>query len=74
MTFMLMTKPGPEPLPPPTPELMAAIMKLTDEMRASGVLVSTGGLYPSGEKAHASRLAGGKITVTDGPFAETKRR
>jgi hypothetical protein len=71
MTFMLMTKPGPEPVPPPTPELMAAIAKLTDEMRASGVLVSTGGLYPSAKGARL-RLAGGKVTVTDGPFTETK--
>lgn len=71
MTFMLMTKPGPEPVPPPPPELMAAMAKFTDEMRASGVLVSTGGLYPSAKGARL-RLAGGKITVTDGPFTETK--
>jgi hypothetical protein len=71
MTFMLMTKPGPEPIAPPTAELMAAIGKLTDEMRKSGVLVSTGGLYPSAKGARL-RLSGGKITVTDGPFTETK--
>lgn len=71
MTFMLMTKPGPEPVPPPSPELMAAMAKFTEEMRASGVLVSTGGLYPSAKGARL-RLAGGKITITDGPFTETK--
>jgi hypothetical protein len=40
-------------------------------MRKSGVLVSTGGLYPSAKGARL-RLSGGKITVTDGPFTETK--
>jgi hypothetical protein len=44
MKLMLMTKPGLEPVPPPTPELMAAIGKLTEDMTKAGVLVSTGGL------------------------------
>jgi hypothetical protein len=36
-----------------------------------GTLVDTGGLLPSKEGVRV-RLAGGKITVTDGPFAESK--
>jgi hypothetical protein len=71
MKFMLMTKPGPEPVPPPTPELMAAIGKLTEDMTKAGILVSTGGLYPS-SKGALLKLSGGKVTVTDGPFTETR--
>ena len=37
----------------------------------SGTLVDTGGLLPSKDGARV-RLAGGKITVTDGPFIDTK--
>ena len=56
---------------PPSPETMAAIGQLTQEMMAAGVLVMTGGLVrPS--KGTQVKMAGGKFSVTDGPFAETK--
>jgi hypothetical protein len=73
MRFMLMTKPGRnyEAGVPPSPELMAAIGKLTDEMTKAGVLVDTGGLMPSAKGARMS-LTGGKLNVTDGPFTEAK--
>lgn len=56
---------------PPDPKLMAAIGKLTEDMTKAGVLVGTGGLAPSSMGARI-RLAGGKVTVTDGPFTEAK--
>jgi hypothetical protein len=56
---------------PPSPELMAAIGKLTEEGMKSGVVLSNGGLLPSAKGARI-RVGGGKLTVTDGPFAETK--
>src|SRR5262245_4777100 len=56
---------------PPDPRLMAAIAGFSDEMAKAGVLVSTGGLAPSSMGAKV-RLSGGKVSVTDGPFAETK--
>jgi hypothetical protein len=56
---------------PPKPELMAAVGKLTQEIRESGKLVTTGGLYPSSKGARMT-LSKGKITVVDGPFTETK--
>jgi len=56
---------------PPKPELMAAIGKLSEEMMKAGVLVGMGGLLPTSMGARV-RLAGGKVTVTDGPFAEAK--
>ncbi len=71
MKFMLMTKLGIEPAPAPTPELMAAIGEFTEEMMKAGVVVSTGGLQPTSKGARA-KLSGGKITIIDGPFTETK--
>jgi hypothetical protein len=56
---------------PPSPELMAAVGKLTQEMMKAGVVIGNGGLLPSSAGARV-RVAGGKMTVTDGPFAEAK--
>jgi hypothetical protein len=56
---------------PPPPELLGAIGRLADEMVKAGVLLETGGLLPSSRGARV-RVSGGKLTVTDGPFAETK--
>jgi hypothetical protein len=56
---------------PPSPELMAAMGKLSEEMMKAGVVIANGGLMPS---AHGARIAleRGKRTVIDGPFAEAK--
>jgi hypothetical protein len=56
---------------PPSPELMAAIGKLGEDAARAGVLIEMGGLLPSSKGARV-RLAGGKLTVTDGPFSEAK--
>ena len=56
---------------PPDPALLAAIAKLSEEMTKSGVLLQTGGLLPSSKGARV-RVSGGKMSVTDGPFVETK--
>ena len=53
----------------PTPELMAEMGKFVGEAMQSGVLVTTGALQSKGTRL---RLAGGKFTVTDGPFIELK--
>jgi len=73
MRFMLMTKANQnsEAGVPPTPELIAAIGKLAQEMTQAGKLVETGGLLPSSCGARVT-LSGGKMSVTDGPFAEAK--
>jgi len=71
MKFMMMTKLGSESGPPPTPELMAAIGEFTSRMLKGGKVLSTGGLMPTSKGARM-QLSGGKITVTDGPFAEAK--
>ena len=56
---------------PPSPQLMAGMGKLTQEMMQSGVLLAADGLQPS-SRGTRIRYSGGKRTVTDGPFAEAK--
>jgi hypothetical protein len=55
----------------PPSELMEAMGKFVEQSLKDGTLVDTGGLLPS-KDGFRVRLAGGKITVTDGPFTETK--
>ena len=55
----------------PPPALMEAMGKFVQESFQSGVLADTGGLKPSAS-ASRIRIQGGKLTVTDGPFSETK--
>lgn len=56
---------------PPKAELMAAMGKLTQDETKSGRFLMGGGLLPSSQ-GHRLSMTGGKITVTDGPFTETK--
>jgi hypothetical protein len=48
-----------------------AMGKFVNENLKSGALVDTAGLQPTSEGVRV-HLSGGKITVTDGPFTETK--
>jgi len=70
MRYMILLK-GTQPASPPPPELMDAIMKLGGEAPAAGALLDTAGLAPSSAGARVG-LYGGRLTVTDGPFAEAK--
>ena len=56
---------------PPTPQHMAAMNKLIDEMTKAGVLLATEGCMSSASGVRV-RLSKGNITVTDGPFTESK--
>ena len=56
---------------PPTPEHMAAMGKLIEETMKSGELLATEGCLSSA-KGMRVRIADGKVTVTDGPFTESK--
>ena len=60
-----------QPWGPPPPELFEAIGAFGAEAFAAGVVVDQGGLAPIEASPHI-RIADGKITVTDGPFAEAK--
>ena len=55
----------------PPPGLMEAIMQLGEEATRAGALIDTAGLAPSAEGARVD-LAGGALSVTDGPFTEAK--
>jgi hypothetical protein len=56
---------------PPPPGFMEHMGKFVEKSRKEGTLVDTGGLLPSKEGLRL-RVAGGKLTVTDGPFTESK--
>jgi hypothetical protein len=55
----------------PSKELLAAMGKFNEELVKAGVMLAGEGLQPSSKGARV-RFSGGKRTVTDGPFAETK--
>ncbi|HEY1911785.1 MAG TPA: YciI family protein [Vicinamibacterales bacterium] len=55
----------------PGEQLLAAMMNYNQEMLKAGVFVTGEGLRPSSSGVRI-KFAGGKPTVTDGPFAETK--
>ena len=56
---------------PPTTEEMAAMGKLIEEGMKAGWLLSTEGCLPTSLGARVRR-SDGKVTVTDGPFAESR--
>ena len=56
---------------PPTPEDMEAMGTLIEEGMKKGWLVATEGCLPSALGARVRR-SGEKVTVTDGPFTESK--
>lgn len=70
MKFLMTYQQQPDS-PPPTEQQMAAIGALTQKHMASGVILMTGGLVRPSRGIHL-RSEGGKVSVTDGPFAETK--
>lgn len=57
---------------PPPQRLMEEMAKLTEKRIADGTLVDSGGLLPTPMGAARFSLKGGKIKMTDGPFAESK--
>ena len=71
MRYMTLYRSGKENVPP-TEKEMAAMGELIAEMSKAGVLVTTDGLQASSKGARVRIVDNGKITVTDGPFTETK--
>jgi hypothetical protein len=55
----------------PSTEILAAMGKYNEELVKAGVLLAGEGLHPS-SKGKRVRFTGGKLAVSDGPFAETK--
>jgi hypothetical protein len=55
----------------PPPELETAMGELMGEWSKAGAMVSAAGLAPPSQGSRL-RLTGGKVKVSDGPFAESK--
>lgn len=55
----------------PSRELLTAMGKFNEELVKAGVMLAAEGLHPT-SKAKRVRFSGGKPTVIDGPFTETK--
>jgi hypothetical protein len=53
---------------PPDQELFAEMGRFVEELTRSGVLLATGGL----DRGTHVTSSGGNITLTDGPFTESK--
>jgi hypothetical protein len=71
MRFLCLYKTAQPEATPPSQREMEAMGTLIEEMTKAGVLLGTEGCQPSTKGARV-RLADGKITVTDGPFTESK--
>jgi hypothetical protein len=55
----------------PSREILEAMGKFNEQLIQAGVMLAGEGLHPS-SKGVRVRFSGGKKTVIDGPFAETK--
>ena len=55
----------------PDKKLLSDMMKYNEELAKAGVMLAGEGLQPSSKGARV-KFSGGKHTVTDGPFMETK--
>jgi hypothetical protein len=56
----------------PSEESINAMVKYNQDQAKAGILLDAAGLYPSSEGARVRFSAGGKKTVIDGPFTESK--
>jgi hypothetical protein len=70
MRFLSIYK-SPETGLPPTQEEMARMGKLVEDGMKAGYLLGVEGCMPSATGARVRR-SNGKLTVTDGPFTESK--
>jgi hypothetical protein len=73
MRFMVMVKAtrNSEAGMMPSEKLLADMGRFNEELVKAGVMLAGEGLHPSSKGARV-RFSGGKRTVIDGPFAETK--
>jgi hypothetical protein len=72
--MMLMIPKGYESAAPetkPDPAKVAPMMKYNDELHKAGILLGLDGLQPPSKGARVT-FTGGKASVIDGPFIETK--
>ena len=72
MRVMVMIKGDPQPGAAPSEELLGAMGRYNDELKAAGVLIDLAGLLPSA-MGRRVRRSGGNRSVVDGPFPESKQ-
>lgn len=74
MRFMLILKSNAdtEAGAEPSEEIISAMVNYNQEQAKAGILLDAAGLYPSSTGARVKVSAGGKKTVVDGPFTESK--
>ena len=77
MRFIITAQPGkdgkqPDINAPFDEKLFTAYMKFNEDMHKAGVLVASEGLNPGGKGARVEVTKGGRRTVVDGPFTESK--
>jgi len=56
----------------PSEQVLADMGRYNEELVQAGVMLAGEGLYPSSKGARVRFSTGGKSTVVDGPFTETK--
>jgi hypothetical protein len=71
MRFLCLYKSSKPEGTPPTQQEIAEMGELIEEQMKDGILLATEGCLPSAKGARV-RLGGGKFTVIDGPFTESK--
>jgi hypothetical protein len=72
MRFMMVMKPNvDEENWHPNAEAIASMTKYNEQLSQAGVLLALDGLQPPSKGARVS-FSGGKPSVTDGPFTESK--
>src|SRR3989449_9422075 len=73
MRFLVMVKSNPQAEGGALPDekFFAEMDKYNDALKRAGVLLAAEGLHPSAKGARV-RFSGGKRTVIDGPFTESK--
>ncbi|MBF6207191.1 transcriptional regulator [Streptomyces gardneri] len=71
MRYMMLIHVEPATAPQPDEALFEQVGKVIEEMTKAGVLLDTNGLRPITE-ATKVRQSGGRQTVLDGPFTESK--
>ena len=70
MRFMYIVT-SPQPMTGPSPDLLAAVAKISEREVKAGRMLDSGGLMPVQTGAQV-RITDGKLSVVDGPFVEAK--
>jgi hypothetical protein len=72
MKFLMVQIPDQKTFAPPSPEVMTEMQNMVARETKAGILVMTGGISPVANGGARVRSSGGKFSVINGPFAETK--